>query len=45
MLYLRVATLVSNRMIANELTFADFALIVLPAIAFYNIFLNWKSGS
>jgi hypothetical protein len=39
MLYLRVATLVSNRMVANELTFAGFALVVLLAIAFYTVFL------
>lgn len=42
-IYLRVATLVSNRMVANELTFAGFALVVLLAIAFYTI--HRKTGN
>lgn len=43
MLYLRVATLVSNRMVANELTSAVFALVVLLAITFYTI--DRKTGA
>ena len=38
MLYLRVATLVGNRMVANELTFAVLALVVLLAIAFFAVY-------
>ena len=43
MLYFRVATLIGNGMVTNELTPAVFALVVLLTIAFYTV--DRKTGT